>query len=425
MRREWPSLSSLVLLCLAAAHANAQPWSGILAPSRAINWTTAGVAGSIPTRSTICATLNPGATAAQINSAIASCPANQVVKLNAGTYNLSGGIDFGGHSNVTLRGAGPDQTFVKFSAWAGCMGLGGNVCVINPSGMNPDNVQNSANWTAGYSVGTTSITLSSTTGLSVGSILFLDQLNDANTDNGQVWMCDLFPYCATEGGEGLTRANRAQVQPVVVTSVNGQTVGINRGLYMPNWRSSQSPQGWWSNDVISGDGIEDISLDYTAASGAVGIFFGGARDCWVKNVRSLNSARAAVWMDFATRITVRDSYFFGTQNAASQSYGIETDSVSDLLVENNIFQHVTAGTPLGKAAAGTAYGYNFAIDDYYCGGTCPSDWQQALPCAVRLASRRAGSLRLSKCRFWRRRARPTSAAEDRCGRGSSEFLWLA
>jgi hypothetical protein len=54
------------------------------------------------------ATLNSGATAAQINAAIAAC-SNGVVYLNAGTCNLTTGIIFSGRDNVTLRGAGPSR----------------------------------------------------------------------------------------------------------------------------------------------------------------------------------------------------------------------------------------------------------------------------------------------------------------------------
>src|SRR5437879_738018 len=97
----------LIFLCF-STHSYAQ--SGIIAPSRRIDWTRAGVVGGIPVRTAICATLSPGATAAQINSAIAACPAGGVVFLNAGTYALASGITFGGRSNVTLRGAGPDRT---------------------------------------------------------------------------------------------------------------------------------------------------------------------------------------------------------------------------------------------------------------------------------------------------------------------------
>src|SRR5438093_12635 len=84
------------LIIVAPTIAHAQPWSGILSASRAVDWSNVGVPGGIPNRTTICATLNPGATASQIASAISSCPSGQVVKLNAGTYNLSTGIAFNG-----------------------------------------------------------------------------------------------------------------------------------------------------------------------------------------------------------------------------------------------------------------------------------------------------------------------------------------
>src|SRR5438876_11669928 len=86
-----------------AAAADAQT---TISSSRRIDWSAAGVPGGIPSRTTICATLNPDATAAQINGAIAACPGDQVVKLTAGLYNLSAGIVFNNKNNVTLRGAG-------------------------------------------------------------------------------------------------------------------------------------------------------------------------------------------------------------------------------------------------------------------------------------------------------------------------------
>ena len=121
-----------LLVLVACAPAYAQQWSGILSPSRAsAAWSQAG-AGTIPARSTICTTLNAGASAAQINSAIASCPAGQVVQLSAGTYSVgSPGIVFNDKSDVTLRGAGPTQTIINFTGSNNCGGMGGDVCFIN------------------------------------------------------------------------------------------------------------------------------------------------------------------------------------------------------------------------------------------------------------------------------------------------------
>src|SRR5438128_6765777 len=161
MRHKSLFLFPLILLSLSLC-SYAQLWSGILDTSRAIDWNQAGVIGGIPNRTSICATLNPGATAAQINSAIAACPSGQVVFLNAGTYNLSAGIVFDNKSNVTLRGAGPDQTFLIFTGGDHCAGLGGDVCFKSGDPNDGfDGPSNIGTWTAGYSVGTTSITLGS------------------------------------------------------------------------------------------------------------------------------------------------------------------------------------------------------------------------------------------------------------------------
>src|SRR5437773_5793009 len=160
MRRKQSLLFPLTLLCLSLC-SQAQNWSGIVSHGRAINWSGAGIPGGIPNRTVMCATLNPGATAAQINSAIASCPSGQVVFLNAGTYSLSSGINFSGTSNVTLRGAGPDHTILNFTGAAGCEIYQASVCVAGSSRRSSDNPGTIYNWTGGYAPGTSQITLSS------------------------------------------------------------------------------------------------------------------------------------------------------------------------------------------------------------------------------------------------------------------------
>ena len=120
------------LFGLLAALLPATAIAGIIDPSRSIDWTQVGVLGGIPNRTTICATLNPGATATQITEAISACPSEQVVFLSAGTYNLSGGIVFNNKSNVTLRGAGPNQTFLIFTAGDPC---GGSAAVWKPGSL--------------------------------------------------------------------------------------------------------------------------------------------------------------------------------------------------------------------------------------------------------------------------------------------------
>src|SRR5260370_16019700 len=179
MKRKYGFLFSLMLRLMIPTTAYGQLWTGIIDPSRAIDWSKAGVVGGVPNRTTICQTLNPGATSAQINSAIASCPANQVVFLNAGTYSGLGGINFTGTNNVTLRGAGADQTILVFSSTTGCNEANGTLVCIGGTDNNWNGgPSNTARSTAGDSAGTTQITLSSATNLKVGNIIFLTQRDD-------------------------------------------------------------------------------------------------------------------------------------------------------------------------------------------------------------------------------------------------------
>ena len=66
-----------------------------------------------------------------------------------------------------------------------CGGLGGNICFINGDANSSEQPRNIADWTAGYEPRTTSITLSNTTGLQVGSLLVLDQLGSRAATVGE------------------------------------------------------------------------------------------------------------------------------------------------------------------------------------------------------------------------------------------------
>jgi hypothetical protein len=346
-----------------AGAAQAQQWSGVLDPQRAVDWSQAGVPGGIPARTTVCTTLSAGASSSQINSAIANCPANQVVYLNAGTYNLSSGIDFNNKSNVTLRGAGPTQTILNFSGGADCVGIEADICVANSGYAEPSSPPFRANWTGGLAKGSTTITLSSTSGLTVGQLLILDQLNESS-DTGNIWNCSAAGTCSNEGPAGGGRNNRSQLQVVRVTGISGNNVTIDRPVAMPNYRSSQSPGAWAGYKPVEGVGVEDLRIN-NQQSGANGIVFLTAYGSWVRNVTSTYGGRAHVWVWLGKNITVRDSYFYEGNSHASQSYGVELFQASDVLVENNIVDRVTAALIANGPATGSVIGYNYVYQTVY------------------------------------------------------------
>ena len=88
--------------------------------------------------------------------------------------------------------------------------------------------------------------------LQVGSLIILDQLNDSNTDNGGIWVCGTggMGICADEAQSGTGRSGPRQQQQIdKVVAISGTTVTLEDPIFMPNWRSSQSPQAWWSSDT--------------------------------------------------------------------------------------------------------------------------------------------------------------------------------
>lgn len=369
----------IILICvmLLPAPVQAAYWTGILDSARAMDWSSAGA--TITHRTTICSSLTSSATAADINTAIAGCGSGEVVYLAAGTYSLSTGLLFANKSNVTLRGAGPNLTKLVFTGYESCNGLGGVVCIRSGDTSHySQNPSNTANWTAGYSKGTTVVTLSSVTNLAVGSLLALDQLNDS-ADTGDIFICDTTGTCSSGGPAlGMGRTGRPLHQLVRVTAINGNDVTISPGIVMPNFRSGQTPGAWWANSFISGVGIEDLQIDSDNAdtggnTQVNAVIFVNAYNSWMRNVHSRFAGRRShAWIYGSKNITVRDSYFYEGQDHASQSYGIETMTGSDCLIENNIFQKVTAPVIFNGTGHGCVVAYNYMRDNPY--GTEPTTW---------------------------------------------------
>jgi len=178
------AISFSLVFFAAAIGGHSQVWSGILTNTQAIDWSgtgvTNGLSGGIPARTTNCASLTSSATAAQINSALASCPSGQTVYLAAGTYNITATINV--PSNVTLRGAGANQTILNATN-------GNNGDVVSLGSGFPS--YSPVNVTGGSTNGSTGITLSSASGIKAGSYLVIAETNNPSyvTSNGSEGPC--------------------------------------------------------------------------------------------------------------------------------------------------------------------------------------------------------------------------------------------
>lgn len=339
--------------------------------------------------------LSSSSTTSQINTAISGCDANHYVELGAGTFSLSGGIQWSAKSHVAVRGQGADQTFLVFSSDSSCHGTFAVICLDSSDGNYQGGPSNTATWSAGYSAGTTTITLSSVTSLSVGDPIMLDQTDDpSGTDDTSIFVCYSPQFtCSTNGDNGGgPRANRSQQQMVNVASCDGNsTVGhacssgtnitITPGLVMANWSSGKTPQAWWASTPIFGSGIENVSIDVSTSGGNEGVEVFNCTGCWVKGIRTVGPFdRSAVQIFQSNHITVQDSYFYKTPDSASVNYGVETIPCSDCLVQNNIFEQVQAPYPANGSCTGCVYAYNFDVNNVFTGGTFQN--QSGFPHAV-------------------------------------------
>jgi len=381
----------LLIACLSLPSFG-QVWSGIINSNRAIDWSSAGVVGGIPDASwTQCGSTIAAysGTAATINAALSNCSGtSEYVLLGPGTFTLSTGIVFSNVNHVVLRGSGPKSTIVNFTAGTGCVSGTAGICVqgstlsgdlpstqvVPPCGPASSGT-NCANWTAGYSQGTTSITIDNVKNLAVGQTLVLDQANDTTPQSGVGWFsCDTdtgtSTSCSLEGGSFgrvISGVGWNEEQFVQVTSISGTgpyTVGISPGVYATNIGvRSKSPGAWWTGAQVQFTGIENMTLSYPT-SATSGIAYYNATNSWIQNVRSLGteSIRNHVWLFEANHITVQNNYFFHC-GPADDTYVIEYNMTSDNLVQNNITQHASQPVIAG-ASAGNVFAYNFSTDQY-------------------------------------------------------------
>jgi hypothetical protein len=386
MRREFSHLPPFIsILLLFSTLSFGQAWSGVLAPSRAIDWSHAGLPATLPdgetttnpwtppTRSSICQTLSPGVNATQISNAIASCSSaghGSVVLLNPGTYTLSGGALQLYGDNVTLRGSGPMQTIVKLTSASlqmGAMSQAGNARLTNEAG--------------NFSPGSTSFNINNVSGtLTAGMTVSLYQCdtsnsgypcsNNAPVDNGSIYVCGFDTNCNIDGSLGSFK--RTQQQTLLVTSVvdhgTYKTVSFTPGLYMPNWTYSQSPVIEWNdqnNYGAVGMGLENMTIYTPATGGTVSVSYAYAS--WVTGVRFVGSrtsnGSAIIEATGNKNVLMANNYLFGL-DPASPNYGsyifVEPARGSDDLYLNNIFQ-VTAFRG-GGFLQGDVLAYNYHRD---------------------------------------------------------------
>lgn len=326
----------------------------VIPASRVIDWSQSGIPGGVPNRTTVCASLGAGASRSAIQSALDACPANQVVKLAAGTYSIDGSLTI--PSNVVLRGAGPKQTILSASG-------SGNAFIRLGAGTTPA-IANSSAVSGGATANSKSLTLASASGVTVGSYLMITQLNDPSyvtitTTNGSCTWCD--------GGIGWN-GTRVQGQIVEVTSVSGNTVGVSPGLYMDYTRTPLATKFTMS---AKNAGVEDLQVYMNNTGYTANFMLQGSAYSWVRNVESNYTDGDHAQLHWGFRNEIRDSYFHDafTHSPGSTDADIfVADKTSASLIENNTLRRLHESVMLNWGAAGNVIAYNYVDNNFDSSG---------------------------------------------------------
>lgn len=313
---------TLFLLLWGAQLAICQPWSGILSPSRAIDWTKAGLPATItygsggpacngtgancvetitngwtpPSRvqsgSTVTCANNTG-DASTINTAMSAANPGSYVLLGSATCNINATLTM--HSGVSLRGSGPMNTILNVSSSA-------NISFGTQSTAHNGPVSGSP------VAGVTSLVIKSGSdsgSAMAGTIARLSQCNTGYTvwtsyqtcttgsasDNGGLYVCN-DTGCAVNP----TNSHAGQVQIIFVTAVSGNCTDASTGctvtftppLAAPNWSSSSAAHLEWGTGPVIGAGLEDLTYSVPTAIGQIGLNGYGS---WVKGNRILGPGK--------------------------------------------------------------------------------------------------------------------------------------
>jgi len=386
MRRD--CLFRLILMLLSfSALSYGQVWSGILDPSRAIDWSHAGLPSTLtygtggsacngvltncvetisnpwtpPTRvksgSTVTCT-DTSSDAATINGAIAAAKPGSYVLIGPGTCNITSNVTFYNGSSstykgVTLRGSGPQSTILNFS--------GTNTKI--QFGVGFVGLASGALSAASYSPKTTSVTITGVgdgSNLMIGNVAWFNQCDTGYSGSGQtngaanctsgsiadnfgIWVCGIdYPQCTFDTASSGT--HNYQKQNVTITGVTNNgggsyTVTFTPGLYMPNWSSGNNAQLLWQNSAYwsYGNGVEDMTVNFTSGINEK-TEVTDAYAAWVKGVRQTGWGTPTLNIASVHSLYANNYFFGNTYDSLFAAIGepILRIGDSDNLIVNNI-----------------------------------------------------------------------------------------
>ena len=370
----------LLLLCLERPQTSAV----ILPAERTMDWQNmTGIPGGIPNRTTIFATVTQAPYNADftgvndalpaIQSAINAAPTNTVVFIPTGKYKLNSTLKF--KEGVTVRGAGMTNTLLLVNH-------GSQQGLFFDSDNNSTIVQGI---TAGFTRGSTSITVANAASIQVGMHGFTDQ------DNDSAWVNAVGGEGGPGNNTGKPEYDRAAGAYLEVTGKSGNVLTV-APTFPWDYTAGKNPK--FNIEVHSGNktmirwaGMESLTVtnNWTGENGCDQmIAFRRAAYCWLKDVEVRRSRNQAVNLRKTFRSEIQGCTFHGLAEAAgtlagnSVAYCVAGDFKSSFnRVENNIAARLLGICTLEGSMYGTVVAYNFVTNAVYGRLSPPDTWMGA------------------------------------------------
>jgi hypothetical protein len=274
------------------------------------------------------------------------------VYLSAGTYTVGSSITV--PANVTLRGAGANQTILNSTVTSGPVVIVGGTAGVS---YNPVSI------TGGTAAGSTAITVSSASGITVGTYLAIAQQNDGKIVSvaGAEGTCT---WCDGWTSTGLY----SQGQIVEVESVSGTTIGISPALYVSY---TLSPIAVPFTASAKYAGVENLQVyaNNTHTGGDYSNFYmSKCAYCWISGVEGNYTDGDHVEVAWGYHDQIQNSYFSNAYIHAPGTYDSTVDlelKTSGTLIQNNILErlHISIMMEWGPAGNVSAYNYMFGNFD--------------------------------------------------------------
>lgn len=361
-------LSLLCFMVFIALTLNAE----LIPSDRLITWNP-GVRGGVPSVTTMFCDVTvsiPGTNRTAIGNGTAEdylaiqtalnlCPSNQYVYLPVGSYRITNELSMV-RNGVVLRGAGTNS-ILRF---AGTVNVGGISVGNNDSPISTND------WTSGYTKGTTSITVSSASGLAVGDVIILAHTNNViwpdtngtadviastvNNTSGES------THCGYDGGHS------SMGQMVEIQTIDGTTLTILPPLH--NNYTNGSQHMWRMPATTDKVGVESLTIiPFSAAEYcSKNLIFSLTKNCWATNVWLREASYVHLWVTKSLWFSFKHNWLEGQLDndyGSGAGYGMTTFQYTTAsLFEDNVITRCLNSAVL-QVCSGNVYGYNFATNN--------------------------------------------------------------